>query len=148
MLADLKFAVRTLAKTPGFTAIAIFTLAQAIGVNSPLFSLVHSVILRQVIPVKPEEVVSVFTAKLGASKDYRQFSHAEYMALRNDKSAFADVAAQNPILAGIGQDDAMRRDFAFQFQAIFSRCSAPRPCRAVFSAPRNPSPTPTCRWWS
>ena len=39
MLADIKFAVRTLAKTPGFTFIAIFTLALAIGVNSALFRL-------------------------------------------------------------------------------------------------------------
>lgn len=114
MISDIKFAVRTLAKTPGFTFIAIFTLALAIGVNSALFSLVHGAILRPVIPLRPEEVVNVFTAKKGASKDYRQFSHAEYLALRNDKSAFSDVAAVNPILAGIGQDDAMRRSFAFQ----------------------------------
>ncbi len=114
MLSDVRFATRTLAKTPGFTLIAIFTLALAIGVNSALFNLVHGVILRPVIPVRPDEVVNVFTAKKGASKDYRQFSHAEYMALRNDRSVFSEVAAQNPILAGIGQDDAMRRSFAFQ----------------------------------
>ncbi len=114
MLSDIKFAARTLAKTPGFTFIAIFTLALAIGVNSALFSLVHGVILREVIPLRPAEVVNLFTAKKGASKDYRQFSHAEYLALRNEKGAFAEVAAMNPILAGIGQDDAMRRSFAFE----------------------------------
>ena len=114
MIADIKFAVRTLAKTPGFAFIAIFTLALAIGVNSALFSLVHGVILRPIVTERPAEVVNLFTAKKGASKDYRQFSHAEYLALRAEQGAFADVAAWNPILAGIGQDDAMRRSFAFQ----------------------------------
>lgn len=119
MISDLKFAFRTLAKTPGFTFIAIFTLALAIGVNSALFTLVHGAILRPVIPTRPDEVVNLFTARKGASKDYRQFSHAEYMALRSSPGVFSDVAAQNPILAGIGQDDTMRRSFAFQVSDNF-----------------------------
>src|SRR4051812_44076605 len=114
MLADLRYAFRTLAKTPGFAAIAILTLALAIGVNSALFTLVHGVLLRQIIPVQPEQVVNVFTARKDASKDYRQFSYAEFMALRGAKDSFAEVAAMNPILAGIGQEEAMRRSFAFE----------------------------------
>jgi len=114
MLADLKFAFRTLAKTPGFAAIAVLTLALAIGVNSALFTLVHGVLLRQVIPVAPEQVVNLFTARAGASKEYRQFSYAEFQALREAKDSFASVAAMNPILAGIGTEEAMRRSFAFE----------------------------------
>jgi predicted permease len=114
LLQDLKFSLRLLAKTPGFTGIAITTLALAIGVNSALFTIVHGVILRPVVSVRPEEVINVFTAKKGASKDYRQFSHAEYLTLRVAKDAFADVAAMNPILAGIGQGEAIRRSFAFE----------------------------------
>jgi predicted permease len=140
MIADIKFAARTLAKTPGFTFIAIFTLALAIGVNSALFSLVHGVILRPVIPVRPEEVVNVFTAKKGASKDYRQFSYAEYMALRNDRSAFSDVAAMNPILAGIGQDDAMRRSFAFQVSDNYFSMLGTTPAAGRFFTPEESKP--------
>ena len=113
MLSDLRFAFRTLIKTPGFTVVAIFTLALAIGVNSAIFTLVHGLLLRPVIPVRPEQVVNLFTARQDASKDYRQFSHAEYLALRSAKDTFADVAAMNPILAGIGQAEALRRSFAF-----------------------------------
>lgn len=115
MLADLRFAFRTLAKTPGFAAIAVLTLALAIGVNSALFTLVHGVLLRQVIPQEPERVVNLFTARAGASKEYRQFSHAEFQALRDSSNAatFASVAAMNPILAGIGSEESMRRSFAF-----------------------------------
>lgn len=114
MLSDLRFAFRTLAKTPGFAAIAILTLALAIGVNSALFTLVHGTLLRQVIPQEPERVVNLFTARAGASKEYRQFSYAEFQALReNNPATFSSVAAMNAMLAGIGSEESMRRSFAF-----------------------------------
>ncbi len=113
MLQDLRLAFRTLLKTPGFTIVAVITLALAIGVNSAIFSLIHGILMRPVITQAPDEVVNVFTAKKDANKDYRQFSHAEYLTLRAAKDTFADVAAMNPILAGIGQDESMRRSFAF-----------------------------------
>ena len=53
MLADLRFALRTLAKSPGFAAVAIVTLAVAIGVNSAIFSIVNGVMLRPVVPYRP-----------------------------------------------------------------------------------------------
>ncbi len=113
MASDLRFALRTLAKSPGFTLIAVLTLALAIGVNSSMFALIHGVVLKPVVPVRPDEVVNLFTAKQGASKDYRQFSHAEYLALRAATDTFSDVAAINAVLAGIGEDDSIRRSFAF-----------------------------------
>ena len=113
MLSDFKLALRTLAKTPGFTTVAILTLALAIGVNSAIFALIHGVVLKPVVPVRPDEVVNLFTAKADASRDYRQFSYAEYEALRGATDTFSDVAAINAVLAGIGEDGATRRSFAF-----------------------------------
>ena len=82
MIQDFKFAFRQLIKTPGFTAIAILTLAIAIGVNSAVFALVNGVILRPVVPLRPAEVVNVFTARQGAAHDYRPFSYNEFSTLR------------------------------------------------------------------
>jgi predicted permease len=113
MLSDFRFALRTLAKSPGFTIVAVLTLALAIGVNSAVFALMNGLVLRPVVPLRPKEVVNLFTAKQGASRDYRQFNYAEYLALRADRETFADVAAIQFSLAGIGRDEGVRRSFAF-----------------------------------
>ena len=102
---DFRFAFRQLIKTPGFTAIAVLTLAVAIGVNSAIFALVNGVILRPVVPLRPAEVVNVFTARQGAAHDYRPFSYNEFSTLRENNDAFADVAAMGFALAGIGRDE-------------------------------------------
>ena len=111
---DSGFPIRlsTVGQTPAFTTIAVLTLALAIGVNSGVFALINGVVLRPMVRVRPAEVVNVST-KQNAKHDYRQFSHAEYQALRAGKDVFADVAAVNFALAGIGRDEGMRRSFAF-----------------------------------
>ena len=67
MIKDFKFALRQLLKAPGFTAVAVITLALAIGVNSAIFALINGVLLKPVVPVRPAEVVNVFTARQNAS---------------------------------------------------------------------------------
>src|SRR5260370_6042763 len=114
MIQDFKFAFRQLLKSPGFTAVAVLTLALAIGVNSAIFALINGVVLHPVVPVRPNEVVNIFTARQNASHDYRQFSYNEYRELReNGVDVFADVAALEFAVAGIGRDHEMPRSFAF-----------------------------------
>src|SRR6267154_2053192 len=101
MIQDFKFALRHLLKAPGFTATAVLTLALAIGVNSSIFALINSVVLHPVVPLRPNEVVNVFTARQNASHDYRQFSYNEYRELReNGGDVFADLAALEFAVAG------------------------------------------------
>src|SRR5205807_5950433 len=93
MRQDFRFALRQLLKTPGFTTVAMLTLALAIGVNSAIFALVNGVMLKPVVPVRPEEVVNVFTARQNATHDYRPFSYNEYRELReNGGNVLADGA--------------------------------------------------------
>src|SRR6476646_4635316 len=114
MIQDFRFAFRQLIKTPGFTSIAVITLALAIGVNSAIFAIVNGAVLRPMVPVKPQEVVNVFTARQNASHDYRPFSYNEFRELRESGSdLFSDVAALEFALAGIGRDEGMKRSFAF-----------------------------------
>src|SRR4030095_9022421 len=119
MIQDFKFAFRQLIKTPGFTAIAVLTLAIAIGVNSAIFALVNGVILRPVVPLRAAEVVNVFTARQDAAHDYRPFSYDEFSTLRGNNDVFADVAAMQFALAGIGREEGMRRSFVFLTSSNF-----------------------------
>src|SRR6201993_5223813 len=113
MMQDFRFALRQLLKTPGFTSMAVLTLALAIGVNSAIFALINGAVLRPVIPLRPNEVVNVFTARQNASHDYRPFSHTEYRELReNGGDIFADMAAVEFAVAGMGRDQDGRRSFA------------------------------------
>lgn len=133
LLQDLRFACRLLLKSPGFTAIAVCTLALAIGVNSAIFSIVNGLLLKPLVLEKPEEVVSVFTARKEATRDYRQFSHPEYLALRETKDLFADVAAVNFALAGIGREPGdMRRSFVFLVSDNFFSLMGARPAAGRF----------------
>src|SRR5437763_7788863 len=133
MIQDFKFAVRQLFKAPGFTAVAVLTLALAIGVNSAIFALINGVVLHPVVPLRPSEVVNVFTARQNASHDYRQFSYNEFRELReNGKDVFSDIAALEFAVAGIGRDHDMRRSFAFLTSENFFDVMGAKPFRGRF----------------
>jgi len=133
MMQDFKFATRQLLKAPGFTAMAVLTLALAIGVNSAIFALINGAILRPVVPLRPKEVVNVFTARQNASHDYRQFSYSEYRELReNGGDIFLDVAALEFAVAGIGHDHEMRRSFAFLTSENYFALMGVKPFRGRF----------------
>jgi predicted permease len=130
---DFRFAVRQLCKSPGFTSLAIVTLALGIGVNSAIFALVNGVVLRPMIPLRAKEVVGIFTARQNASHDYRQFSHTEYRDLReNGSDLFVDLAALEFGVAGIGRDHEMRRSFAFLTSENFFSLMGVQPVRGRF----------------
>src|SRR6059058_3861484 len=132
MIHDFKFAIRQLVKAPGFTAVAVLTLALAIGVNSAIFALINGVVLRPMVPLRPHEVVNVFNCRQNANHDYRQFSHNEYRELRENGEVFADVAALEFGVAGIGQDHDMRRSFAFLTSENFFSMMGVQPFRGRF----------------
>ena len=130
---DFKFAFRQLIKAPGFTAIAVLTLALAIGVNSAIFALINGVVLRPMVPVRSNEVVNVFNCRQNANHDYRQFSYNEFRDMReNNGEVFADLAALEFAVAGIGRDHEMRRSFAFLTSENYFAMMGVQPFRGRF----------------
>src|ERR1700719_4984858 len=133
MIHDFKFAFRQLLKSPGFTAIALLTLALAIGVNSAIFALINSVVLRPMVPLRPQEVVNVFNCRQNANHDYREFSYNEYRELReNGGDLFVDLAALEFAVAGIGRDHEVRRSFAFLTSENYVSLMGVKPFRGRF----------------
>src|SRR5213082_1565132 len=133
MIQDFKFALRQLLKSPGFTAIAVLTLALAIGVNTAIFALINGVVLRPMVPVRSNEVVNVFNCRQNANHDYRQFSYNEFRDMReNNGEVFADLAALEFAVAGIGRDHEMRRSFAFLTSENYFSMMGVQPFRGRF----------------
>ncbi len=133
MIQDFKFAFRQLLKSPGFTGVAVMTLALAIGVNSAIFALINGAVLRPMVPVRPQEVVNVFNCRQNANHDYRQFSYNEFSEMReNGADLFTDVAALEFAVAGIGRDHEMRRSFAFLTSENYFSLMGVQPYRGRF----------------
>ena len=61
MLTDLKFAIRRLAKSPGFTLIAVLTVALGVGLNTAIFSLINDLFLRGLPFKEPQRVVHMYS---------------------------------------------------------------------------------------
>jgi predicted permease len=88
---DIRFGIRTLAKNPGFTAVAVLTLALGIGANAAIFSILDPLLLRK-LPVKnPDELVLIHAAGTLTSEDYSEPS--AYFIYRDNNSVFSGVAA-------------------------------------------------------
>ena len=132
LVRDLRYAIRQLGKSPGFTAVAVLTLALAIGVNSAVFALVNAVLLRPAVSLHPEELVNLFNGRAGAQRDFRPFSYHEYLALREASDTFADVAAVAISSAGIEGEEGIRKAQTFFTSENYFAMLGAQPARGRF----------------
>jgi len=94
LLQDCKFGLRVLRKSPGFTAIAILTLALGIGANTTIFSWINSTLLNPVPGLShPSEVVSLTLSKPGDNPF--PFTYPDLEAMRDGQQSFTGIAACN-----------------------------------------------------
>ena len=111
---DVRYGARLLAKHPGFTAIAILTLALGIGANTAIFSLMNQILLRR-LPVKnPQELVILRSPGIqeghvwSDGDDAQSFSYPIYKGLRESSNAVAGMLARfafNASIASGGQTE-------------------------------------------
>jgi len=103
---DLRFGLRTLRKSPGFTTVAVVTLALGIGVNTVIFSAVYAVLLKP-LPFEGSDRL-VFIEKKNPPRGWTRnpISPAEILAWRDQSGAFEDIAAYTQrtcVLTGAGE---------------------------------------------
>src|SRR5580765_5824484 len=105
MTSDFKYALRTLAKTPGFTIIAVVTLALAIGANTAIFSLINDLFLRGLPFKEPSRAVHLFGGDKSRDLVDIGVSAPRYQHFRDGQTVFDALAAENFFLftlSGLG----------------------------------------------
>jgi predicted permease len=101
LLQDLRYALRSLAKSPGFTAVAALTLAIGIGANSALFTVLYRAVLRTLPVAEPARLVHVVNDRGPDGVNYN-LSYDFFNVLRTRSSAFAAVAGHSPLAVAVG----------------------------------------------
>ena len=93
ILQDLKYGFRMLAKSPGFTAVAVITLALGIGLNASIFSVVNAVLLRPMPVHNPDELVGAYNTAPGEFVSHVPMAYADYKDLRDSSQSFTGLLA-------------------------------------------------------
>ena len=89
---DLRYGARMLLKKPGFTAMAVLTLALGIGANTAIFSVVNAVLLRPLPYEQPDRLVALYDALPALGYPRVGLSEAEFVRLRQENRSFAELA--------------------------------------------------------
>jgi putative ABC transport system permease protein len=121
LMQDVRYGIRTLSRSPGFTAIVILTLALGIGANTAIFSVVNAVLLAPLPYNQPNKLVMVWSKNV--SKGYKIFpvSGGDYSEWKSENSVFENMAASSDTLytlTGAGDPEVV---IGYQFSADYFR---------------------------
>lgn len=108
ILQDVRYGVRSLLKRPGSTLVALITLALGIGVNTAIFSVVDSILLRPLPFEDSERLVSIWEQGLGQGINQNEVAPANFFDLRNQTRWFEAIGAHGPQdinLTGAGEPE-------------------------------------------
>jgi len=140
LLQDLRYGFRMFAKNPGFTAVAVLSLALGIGANSTVFSIVDKELLRS-WPVKDPGRLVVIEPQLPKYPEFHIASYTEYLDIRNQVSALSDVVAyggRGGFVSGEGQGrevtvEVVSENYftALGIRPVLGRTFSPRPDQAA-----------------
>src|SRR5687767_7308871 len=95
ILQDLRYAVRALRKSPGFTLVAALTLALGVGANTAIFSVVNAVMLRPLPFAEPDQLVRIWESNVERGWPTFATSHPNFLDWRTQAQSLGSLAAIN-----------------------------------------------------
>src|ERR1700726_1586713 len=114
LLQDIRYGVRTLIKNPGFTAVAILTLALGIGANTAIFSVLDAVILRPLPYPGADRLVLLWTDMTSAGQSRTPFSGPDMADVRTRSRLLKDIGGiwvGRAALIGTGEPEQIKLGF-------------------------------------
>ncbi len=108
---DLRYAVRTLGKNPGFAAIAVLTLGLGIGANTAIFSLVNTALLRPLPVERPDQLVTLNDG--GERRMFPAFSYPNYKDFRDRNDVFSGLIGYRFAQLSLSHDGVNERLWGF-----------------------------------
>jgi len=112
LLHDLRYGLRMLAKNPGFTAVAVLTLALGIGANTAIFSVVNGVLLNPLPYPEPSQLVTLHESKPNFL--YGSISYPNFRDWQKENHTFSSIAVARGYgftLTGAGEPERVRAEF-------------------------------------
>ncbi len=102
LIKDLRYALRTLRRSPLFVTVAAVTLAFGIGVNATIFTFVNAILLRPLPVESPEDLLAVYTS--WPDETYATSSYPDYLDLRDQNEVFSDLIGHSMAIATLSHE--------------------------------------------
>ena len=105
---DAKYAIRMLFKNPGFTIVAVLTLAIGIGANTAIFSILNSVLFRSLPYQDPDRLILVLSSDTRHTRKGISASYPDFLDWQKQNSVFEQMSvlrAKNYTLTGFGEPE-------------------------------------------
>src|SRR5213593_3718885 len=119
---DLKFAFRQLKKNPGFTSVAVLTLALGIGANTAIFSVINGVLLKPLPYPQPDRLVTLWERTAERGIEQERVSGPNYLDWRAQNTVFSELAV-SPGWEGSESFNLVLRDTTAKVRASYTSAS-------------------------
>jgi putative ABC transport system permease protein len=148
--ADVRYALRTLRKTLGFTATVIVTLALGIGANTAIFMLLDAIRLRSLPVEDPQELAEVRISDpghqgMGLNQQFGELTRPLWQQIRDQQHSFSGVFAWSVNLRYVGRGSEMRHFHELRVSGDFFRVLGIRPWRGRLLTPKDEGACPMTR---
>jgi putative ABC transport system permease protein len=140
---DIRYALRALGRSRGFTAVAVLTLALGIGANTAIFSVINAVVFKPIKVEDPGRLVSIFQQESGNPRNFRMHSYPDFIDIRASQDLLEDLLAFGFTSVALQNRDLSREVMAHIVSANFFSLLGVAPLYGRAFVPEDDtSPTP------